>query len=124
MAFRKLDENYSISAQIGEAELAAAALDGVRMVICNRPDGEDPGQAPASEIAAAAARHGMEFRHIPITPGGITPDAVARMAEALAAAEGAVLAYCRSGNRSAMLWQAAQTLQAVPESADGGAGHS
>lgn len=115
MAFKKLDEHYAVSAQITEAEVAAAALEGYRMVICNRPDGEEAGQIPATEIAAAAARHGMAFRHIPVTPGGITPEAVRRMAEALAEAEGAVLAYCRTGNRSAMIWQAAQS--ASPASA-------
>ncbi|GAB0117083.1 bifunctional protein tyrosine phosphatase family protein/NAD(P)/FAD-dependent oxidoreductase [Acidisoma sp. 7E03] len=114
MAFKKLDDDYAISAQITEAEVAAAALEGYRMVICNRPDGEEPGQVPAAEIAAAAARHGMAFRHIPVTPGGITPDAARRMAEALAEAEGAVLAYCRTGNRSAMIWQAAQSARPAP----------
>ncbi|HTI02227.1 MAG TPA: TIGR01244 family sulfur transferase [Acidisoma sp.] len=110
MAFKKIDDSYWISAQLTEAEVAAAALEGFRMVICNRPDGEEPGQVPAAEIAAAAARHGMEFRHIPVTPAGVTPEAARRMAEALAAAEGAVLAYCRSGNRSAMIWQSAQAV--------------
>jgi sulfide:quinone oxidoreductase len=108
MAFKKIDDSYWVSAQITEAEVAAAALEGFRMVICNRPEDEEPGQIATADIAAAAARHGMEFRHIPITPGGVTPDATRRMAEALAEAEGAVLAYCRSGNRSSMLWQAVQ----------------
>lgn len=118
MAFKKIEDDYWVSAQITEAEVAAAALEGFRMVICNRPDDEEPGQIPASVIAAAAARHGMEFRHIPVTPGGITPEATRRMAEALAEAEGAVLAYCRSGNRSAMIWQSAQaeTPPSVPQS--------
>jgi uncharacterized protein (TIGR01244 family) len=74
------------------------------MIVNNRPDGEEPDQPPASAIEAAAEAAGLSYRHVPILRG-IGPADVEAMQEALAdAGDGQVLAFCRSGNRSALTW--------------------
>src|SRR3546814_17000929 len=50
----------------------------------------------------------MDYLAIPITPGGFSETQVAAMQEALEQTQGVVLAYCRTGTRSTLLWALAQ----------------
>lgn len=108
MTFKSLTPDFSVSSQLTEEDLARAAAAGFTEIICNRPDAEEPEQPEAAAIAAAAARHGLGFTHIPVTSGSITDADIARMREALADASGPILGYCRSGTRAAMLWALAK----------------
>ncbi len=115
MAFKKLDEDFWASPQLTEADVSQAAADGIRTIIANRPDDEEPGQIPASRMAELAARNGIAFVHIPIVPGGATDDAVARMHEALTTQPKPILGYCRTGTRSATLWALSRSGSAAPD---------
>lgn len=107
--FRQIDSHFLASPQIEVDQVAEAAQLGVTMIINNRPEGEDPTQTPGDVIAAAAEGHGMEYVAIPVTHAGFSQPQVQAMAEALdKAGEGKVLAYCRSGTRSTLLWSLAQ----------------
>ena len=46
----------------------------------------------------------MAFAHIPISGAGFSEPQVEAMRSALDEADGKVLAYCRSGTRSTLLW--------------------
>jgi uncharacterized protein (TIGR01244 family) len=107
---RPLDDRTSVSGQIQPADVAGLKASGISMIICNRPDGEEPGQPTAAEVQDAAEAEGLEFRHVPIIRG-IGPADVEAMQEALDAAPGKLLAYCRSGNRSALTWAVARRGQ-------------
>jgi uncharacterized protein (TIGR01244 family) len=107
---RKLDETTSVSGQIQPADVPGLKASGVTMIISNRPDDEEPGQPAAAEIQEAAKSEGIEFRHVPIIRG-IGPADVDAMKEALEAAPGKLLAYCRTGNRSALTWAVARRSQ-------------
>lgn len=111
--FRQLTDSVWASPQITIADVAEAARQGFATIINNRPDGEEAGQPGGAEIAAAAAEHGLGYLAIPVSPGGFTQPQVAAMAEALDAAEGKVLAYCRSGTRSTCLWALANASAGV-----------
>jgi uncharacterized protein (TIGR01244 family) len=102
---RQLDDRTLVSGQIRPEEIAGlAAQHGITMLVNNRPDGEEPDQPLASDIEAAAEAAGISYRHVPIIRG-IGPADVELMQEALAdAGDGEVLAFCRSGNRSALTW--------------------
>ena len=106
--FKDLDETIFVAGQITPKDVAAAAARGAVMVINNRPEGEAPGQPAGAAIAAAARAAGLAYRAIPITPGGFAPAQVDAMAAALAEAGGPVLAFCRSGTRSTLLWALAR----------------
>jgi len=105
--FRTITDTVLASPQI-EAEDVARARDlGVTMIVNNRPDGEEPGAAQGDEIAAAAAAAGLAYAAIPVTHAGFSAPQVEAMAAALAEIEaggGKLLAYCRSGTRSTLLW--------------------
>lgn len=99
---RQLDDRTLVSGQIAPHEVAGLAEQGVTVLVNNRPDGEDPDQPLASEIEDAAAAAGIAYRFIPIIRG-IGPADVDAMADAMGEAEdGKLLAFCRSGSRSAL----------------------
>jgi len=99
---RQLDEKVMVCGQVAPHEVAGLAEQGVTVLVNNRPDGEEPGQPLASEIEDAAAAAGITYRHVPIMRG-IGPADVECMQEAMRDAEGGkLLAFCRSGTRSAL----------------------
>ena len=106
--FRTLSDAVMASPQIAASDLAAAKEQGITMVVNNRPDGESGDQPDGAIIEAAARELGLEYRAIPITSAGFSQPQVEAMTQALEAAKGKVLAYCRSGTRSTFLWSLAQ----------------
>src|SRR5438270_7266192 len=105
---RQLDDKVMVSGQVAPHEVAELAQQGVTMLVNNRPDGEEPGQPLAGEIEAAAEAAGIAYRFVPIIRG-IGPADVEAMQEALReASDGKLLAFCRSGTRSALALALAQ----------------
>ena len=99
---RRLGDTTWVSGQIAPHEVAGLAEQGITVLVNNRPDGEEPGQPLAGEIEDAAAIAGIDYRFVPIIRG-IGPADVEEMQKALRAAEGGkLLAFCRSGTRSAL----------------------
>ncbi len=106
--FRQLTDRIFASPQITLAEVAEAAQQGIGLIINNRPEGESDDQTPGEDIAAAAAAAGIAYVAIPVTHAGFSEAQVKAMAAALAAHDAPVLAYCRSGTRSTLLWALAE----------------
>jgi uncharacterized protein (TIGR01244 family) len=103
---RRLDETTFVSPrQIVAGDIRALAGAGIRLIVNNRPDREEPGQPQSAEIEAAARADRLDYRHIPIA-GGFPPASVEAMAEALE--QGPALLFCRSGTRSTFLWALAR----------------
>jgi uncharacterized protein (TIGR01244 family) len=99
---RKLDDKTWVGGQVAPHEVAGLVQSGVTMLVNNRPDGEEPDQPLAGEIEAAAEAAGIAYRFVPILRG-IGPADVESMQQALReAGDGAMLAFCRSGTRSAL----------------------
>ena len=105
-----IDPDTFVAGQIDAADVAEAAAAGVAMIVNNRPDHEEPGQPTAEQIRLAAEAAGLAYRHIPVA-GGLAPDQVEAMAEALDEADGKLLAFCRSGTRSTYLWALARAAR-------------
>ena len=112
--FRHVTDDFSAAPQINLADVAEARRRGFTAIICNRPDGEDPGQPSAAEIAAAAEAAGLTYAHIPVR-GAPGPAGVEAMRQAVDAASGPVLAYCRSGTRSITTWAIGQAMSGAME---------
>lgn len=101
---RRLDDKTSVAGQIRPEEVAGLAERGVTTLVNNRPDGEEPDQPPAADIEAAARAAGIAYRHVPILRGIGPADVEAMQAALRDSGDGQVLAFCRSGNRSALTW--------------------
>ena len=106
--FRQLSEKVWASPQIDEQDVRDAADRGFTLIINNRPEGESADQVPGEMIERAAREAGLDYRAIPITHAGFSRTQVEEMESALGEAKGPVLAYCRSGTRSTLLWALAQ----------------
>jgi sulfide:quinone oxidoreductase len=91
--------------------MAEAARLGFRSVVNNRPDNEHgPGQPTNADIQAAAVAAGLDYRFLPVDGGYQSPEEIAQMAQLLADLPRPLLAFCRSGARSARLIAAASAL--------------
>lgn len=103
MELKVIDDTLAVAAQMQPEELAALAGQGFVAVICNRPDGEEPGQPTLDAMRAAAQDAGLAFHHLPVVGGVFPPPAVAAFGAIRRGTHGKVLAYCRSGTRAATL---------------------
>ena len=105
---RQLDDRTLVSGQIAPHEVAGLAQQGVTMLVNNRPDGEEADQPLAGEIEQAAVAAGISYRFVPIIRG-IGPADIEEMQKARReAGDGKMLAFCRSGTRSALACALAQ----------------
>lgn len=101
---RTVNDSISVAPQISVADVATIAAAGFKTIVNNRPDDEEAGQPSGAEIQAAAEAAGLKYVAIPVTHAGFSHPQLDAMADALSAADGPVLAYCRSGTRSCNLW--------------------
>ncbi|WP_420384226.1 TIGR01244 family sulfur transferase [Novosphingobium sp.] len=103
--FRTINDRLMVSPQIGVEQVATAKSLGVGLIVNNRPEDESADQTPGATIAAAAAQAGIAYVAIPVGHSGFSLNQVDALDAALKqAGDAPVLAYCRSGTRSTLLW--------------------
>lgn len=106
----QVSPKLTIASQPDLTDFAELAEHGFGLVINNRPDDEDfaqPGSA-AEEQAAQAA--GMAYAHVPVGPAPLTEADVRQFQAAMATADGPVLAHCKSGTRSLIVYAIGEVL--------------
>ena len=103
MDVRRLTEHFSAAPQITVADVAAAKAAGFGFIVNNRPEGESPDQTSGEDIEAACLEAGLGYCAIPVDHNGFSVEQVAALS-ALMVSPRPILAYCRSGTRSTMLW--------------------
>ena len=106
----RVTDRLSVLSQPGPEDFPALAALGVKLIINNRPDGEEPGQLSAGKGAELAAKAGMAYRHVPVRLPELGMAEIEAFSEALAGADGPVHAHCRSGVRSATLWALSEVM--------------
>ena len=106
MRIVSLTDHVAVSQQILPEDVAEIAAAGFKVLINNRPDGEEAGQPAESAIAAAAEAAGIEYHHFPITAMSFPGTGVQTMRKLFNDPQRPVLAFCRSGTRCANLWVA------------------
>lgn len=91
---------------------------GIKTIVDIRPDGEDAGQPPSTEIERAAKTGNIGFYYIPV-PHEIIPDAsVDALSSAMNASPLPTVLYCRSGRRAVRLLALAEASRNEGPSAD------
>lgn len=103
--FRQLTPDFHVAAQINQADVAELAASAFALIINNRPEDESADQTPGAEIAEQAGQLGLGYAAIPVTHAGFSMPQIEATKAAIASANGGkILAYCRSGTRSTLLW--------------------
>src|SRR5262249_4126196 len=104
----------SAPGRLGAPDIEAPALAGVHTIVNTRPDGEDRGQLSAADARRIAEAHGIAYHHTPITAATLSRADVDAFAAVLRDAPAPIIAHCRSGTRSTLLW----ALSRMREGAD------
>jgi uncharacterized protein (TIGR01244 family) len=105
ITLRQIADDVCVAPQLMPEAMAAVAANGFKSVINNRPDFEHgPDQPTSAAIEAAAVAAGLQYRHLPVSGGYQSPEEIATMAKLLAELPRPLLAFCRSGSRSANLY--------------------
>jgi uncharacterized protein (TIGR01244 family) len=115
MKIVELTRTVAVSGQISVSNVGQIAAAGYKVLVNNRPDGEEHNQPSSAEIAAAAVAAGLEYHHLPVTAANFPGPDIAYMNELLDDPERPVLAFCRSGTRCANLWVATRAENAREE---------
>ncbi len=110
MEIQKLDEKFSVSAQLSIDDLDALAATDVEILVCNRPDQEAEDQPSFAEIEAAAKARGMVAIQLAFKPADLTRELVDELGNLIATGK-KIHGYCRTGNRSTNIWAASQLNQ-------------
>lgn len=108
MELKRINQDFYVAGQITADEVAKIADQGIKTLICNRPDGEGADQPNVIEIEEAAQRHGLNVIYQPVTSGKITDQQVTEFKQFYHNTQKPVLAYCRSGMRAISLWALAE----------------
>jgi uncharacterized protein (TIGR01244 family) len=105
---RQIAPDVCVAPQLTPEAMADLAALGFKSVVNNRPDFEEgPEQPTSAQVEAAAQAAGLAYAYLPVQPAYHSPEEIARMAELVAALPRPMVAFCRSGNRSGKLYQAA-----------------
>src|SRR2546423_9715642 len=110
----ELAPGLGAAGKLDPADIEALAASGVRTIINNRPDDEDPGQLPAAEARRVAEAHGISYHHIPVTAASLSRADVDAFAATLRSASPPLVVHARGGTRSTLLW----ALTRLDEGAD------
>ena len=107
--FRKVTDDLSVAPQVAASDMARAAQEGFKLVVNNRPDGEDPGQPSNAEIEAAARAAGLDYVFLPFA-GRPPPDLAERVRAEIEARGVKTLMFCRTGTRCINIWALGQAM--------------
>ena len=110
-----LDARVAVAGQLQPADMAEIAAAGYVAVVNNRPDGEAMfGQPRTADLRTAAEAAGLVFLDLPFSGPRATPDQVRAFADLLSSRPGKIVAFCKSGMRSALIWGAASIASGQP----------
>lgn len=114
MAIEKIADYLYVSKQLNERFVKRAATYDIKTVICNRPDGEEPNQPSFEQVKTWLNAQGIEnVVYLPVTMNSINDEVLAEFQNTIAKSPAPILAYCRTGTRSALMWALNQTKRGV-----------
>ncbi len=103
-----LTPEFAVAGELAQADFAALAAAGFKSIVCNRPDAEAIFQLTAARTKELAEAAGLQFEFLPLRMTDVLEPATADATRAaLNTMPGPILAYCKSGTRSAIAWAAA-----------------
>ena len=110
-----MSHQVTITAQITPEQVATLAESGIKTIINNRPDGEEPNQPTSAEIAAAAEKSGLAYKEVSFAGNELNQNHVETFADFFNQAEQPILIFCRTGNRSTGIYEAAKRMDLLDD---------
>lgn len=114
MPIEKIADYLYVSKQLDERLAKRVSQYEIKTVICNRPDGEEPNQPDFATVKQWLNQHGVEnVVYLPTTMDSIDDTILKEFQETIAKSPAPILAYCRTGTRSSVLWALNQVKRGV-----------
>ena len=110
-----MTHQVSFAGQITPEQVKEVAEQGFKTIINNRPDGESPDQPTSAEIEAAAKEAGLAYKEISFAGNALNIQHVEEFADYFNQAEQPILMFCRTGNRSNGLYEAAKQMDKLDD---------
>lgn len=104
MQVRRINGMFSIANQVDVRSIKSLAEAGYKTLICNRPDDESDDFDTFDTIAQVARSLGLTPVYLPVALSGATSETQDAFDELIMECPKPIVAYCRSGTRSATLW--------------------
>ncbi len=109
---KHLFNNLYVSGQLQENDFATLRESGISIIINNRPDNEEPGQLGAARAAEIAQDNDIQYHYLPLANGQpLPPTLVDDFKKIVESSDGKILAHCRTGMRSSLIWALGQIPQ-------------
>ena len=106
---KHLHEKLYVMPQIAISDFVKIAEAGVKIIINNRPDNEETGQLNHQDAISHARANGIAYHYLPMTNGQAMPkDLVSNFKKIIESSNDPILAHCRSGMRSTVIWAIGQ----------------
>lgn len=112
---RALTENVSVKGQMNIDKFQKLINEGFKAVIVNRPDQEPGNLVTVSQLRNIAERSHVSVIYQPVTSGQITQANITEFAKYYNELPKPILMVCRSGTRSADLFNQAQAQGLIHE---------
>lgn len=110
MNIKVLSDQVTVSGQLTVTDINQIAEQNIEVLVCNRPDGEEPGQPEYQSIADEFEKQGVQTVFLPFNPmSPMTEHHVQEFAKLIQSNQ-RIHAYCRSGARCTALFQASMQL--------------
>lgn len=110
-----MSHQVSFAGQITPEQVQEIADQGFKTIINNRPDGEAPDQPTSADIEAAAKAAGLAYKEISFAGSELNLQHVEDFADYFNQADQPVLMFCRTGNRSNGLYEAAKQMDKLDD---------
>lgn len=104
MKITQINDKLSVSGQLIVSDIKQLAQQGIKLLICNRPDAEETDQPSYKEIEAAAIENNISFVNIPFSGINVPALSFDQFINVIDNSNDEIHAYCRTGNRCSILW--------------------
>ena len=107
---RNINAKQYVSGQITIDMMKDISDLGITLIINNRPDNEEEGQASSEELMKKAESLGIKFINIPFAANTLDKEKIINFSNLIKNNEQKALYFCRSGARSSTIWGIASVL--------------
>ena len=107
---RNINAKQYVSGQITIDMIKDISDLGITLIINNRPDYEEEGQASSEELMKKAESLGIKFINIPFAANTLDKEKIINFSNLIKNNEQKALYFCRSGARSSTIWGIASVL--------------